>query len=571
VKKKNSKRNLIAVAFCGLILTSNISVAQLLNNLSTMDLGDIHGNVQSTAQYYIPDSTIGAAEVPEKMLFNGFANLIYTKGKFTAGVRYESYLNRLQGYPAAFQGTGISYRYASYKSDFLEITVGSFYEQFGNGLSLRTYEERNLGLDNALDGVRIKAVPIKGVYLKGLVGKQRLDLKTNSGLVRGFDGEIQLNEAIKILADKKLVVSIGGSFVSKFQEDKDPALILPQNVGTSSGRLRLSRNNFSLNTEYAQKINDPSLDNKFIYKPGEALLVQASYAKKGFSLSLAGSHIDNMSFRSDRNAQLTTQLLNYIPALNKQHTYNLLAFYPYSSQPNGETQYSAEVSYKIIKKPKYKLDIVVNYSGSDALDTMRYDVASDSTREGYKVGSWLPASLTPKKKIAPGTDPTLADNRRLFRELYIEINQKFGKKLKATFIYSNQFYNKDVIQKPGDGKIYSSIIVADITYKLKGESSLRVELQNLATRQDHQDWAYGLIEYTFSSNVYVAVGDQWNYGNDHSNERYHYYNVSAGYIKNANRIELTYGKQRAGIFCVGGVCRNVPASNGVTLTITSSF
>ncbi|HEX8516439.1 MAG TPA: DUF6029 family protein [Bacteroidia bacterium] len=568
--KKHFRKIIVAAFFCGLTLISNVSVAQLLNNLGTMDLGDIHGNFQSTAQYYVPDSTIGAAEVPEKMLFNGFMNLIYTKGKFTAGVRYESYLNRLQGYPAAFQGTGISYRYATYKSDFLEVTVGSFYEQFGNGLSLRTYEERNLGLDNALDGVRIKAVPVKGVYLKGLIGKQRLDLKNNSGLVRGFDGEIQLNEAIKQLADKKLVVSVGGSFVSKFQEDKDPALVLPQNVGTSAGRLRISRNNFSLNTEYAQKINDPSLDNKFIYKPGEALLVQASYAQKGFSLSLAGSHIDNMSFRSDRNAQLTTQLLNYVPALNKQHTYNLLAFYPYSSQPNGETQFSAEVSYKVIKKPKYKLDIVVNYSGSDALDTFRYDAVTDTLRTGYKVKSWLPASLTNRREGYLG-NTTAVDNRRLFREFYVEVNQKFGKKIKSTLIYSNQFYNKDVIQKPGDGKVFSTIVVADITYKLKTESAIRLELQGMFTEQDHQDWAYGLLEYTFNSNIYVAVGDQWNFGNNHSNERYHYYNVSAGYIKNANRIELTYGKQRAGIFCVGGVCRNVPASNGVTLTVTSSF
>jgi hypothetical protein len=571
VKKKYFIKIRIAFLSCTFLLISHISCAQLLNNLGSLDLGDIHGNFQSTAQYYIPDSTIGAAEVPEKMLFNGFMNLIYTKGKFSAGVRYESYLNRLQGYPANFQGTGISYRYATYKSDFLEVTVGSFYEQFGNGLTLRTYEERNLGLDNALDGVRVKAVPVKGVYLKGLIGKQRADLKTNSGLVRGFDGEIQLNEAIKQLTDKKLVISIGGSFVSKFQEDRDPTLVLPQNVGSSAGRMRISRNNFSLNTEYASKINDPSYDNKYIYKPGEALLMQASYAKKGFSLLLTGSHIDNMSFRSDRNEQQATQLMNYIPALNKQHTYNLLAFYPYASQSNGETQYSAEVSYKIIKKPKYKLDVVVNYTGSDALDTMRYDVATDTTREGYKVNSWLPASLTSKKKNYLNIDPTLADNRRLFRELYIEINQKFGKKIKSTLIYSNQFYNKDVLQKPGDGKIYSSIVVADITYKLKTESAIRVELQGLFTKQDHQDWAYGLIEYTLNSNIYIAVGDQWNYGNDHANERYHYYNVSAGYIKNAHRIELTYGKQRAGIFCVGGVCRNVPASNGVTLTITSSF
>ncbi|MCE3280912.1 MAG: hypothetical protein K0S44_3103, partial [Bacteroidetes bacterium] len=335
MKKNHSKKVFIAACIFGFSILSNNSFAQLINNLSAIDLGDVHGNFQANAQYYIPDSTIGAAEVQEKMLFNGFANIIYTKGKFTAGIRYESYLNALQGYPAGFKGTGIPYRYATYKSDFLEITVGSFYEQFGNGLSLRTYEERNLGLDNALDGVRIKAEPFKGVYLKGFVGKQRSFFSQGPGVIRGFDGEIQLNEAFAKLAEKKLVVSIGGSFVSKYQADQDPTLILPENVGTSAGRFRVSRNNFSINGEYAYKINDPSLDNKFNYKFGDAMLLQASYATTGFALQLSGSRIDNMSYRSDRNAQLTNLLLNYIPALNKQHTYSLLTFYPYASQARG--------------------------------------------------------------------------------------------------------------------------------------------------------------------------------------------------------------------------------------------
>ena len=34
---------------------------------------------------------------------------------------------------------------------------------------------------------------------------------------------------------------------------------------------------------------------------------------------------------------------------------------------------------------------------------------------------------------------------------------------------------------------------------------------------------------------------------------------------------LSYGKQREGIICVGGVCRQVPAANGFSVTITSSF
>ncbi|MDQ3048854.1 MAG: DUF6029 family protein, partial [Bacteroidota bacterium] len=85
--------------FLSAFIYSSISVAQVnLNNLSNVNLGEIHGNFQADAQYYVPDTLIGAPEVPEKMLLNGFMNIIYTRGKFTAGIRYESYLNALQGF-----------------------------------------------------------------------------------------------------------------------------------------------------------------------------------------------------------------------------------------------------------------------------------------------------------------------------------------------------------------------------------------------------------------------------------------------------------------------------------------
>lgn len=546
-----------AAVLAGGLFYSTTGAAQGNLNLNNLDLGSIHGNFQALGQYYIPDSTIGAAKVPEKMGYNGFLNLIYTKGKFTAGIRYESYLNELQGYPVGYKGNGIGYRFADYRTDFMEVTVGNFYEQFGSGLTLRTYQEFTLGLDNSIDGVRIKAEPLKGVYLKGLIGKQREFFTEGPGLVRGFDGEIQLNEAFKKLADKKLVVSVGGSFVSKYQSDQDPTLVLPENVGNSAGRFRISRNAFSINGEYAYKINDPSLDNKYNYKSGDAYLLQTSYAREGFALSLAGSRIDNMSYRSDRNAQLTNLLINYIPALNKQHTYSLLAFYPYASQAKGEMEYSGELLYKIKKGTllggRYGTEITINYSGSNGLDTTNLDPATDTGHKQY-------------------TSNLFGIGKEVyFRDLYFEIYKKFNKKWKATLIYSYQVYNKDVIQKPGGGMIYSHIQVLDVTYKLKPESALRLELQNLSTQQDHQSWAYGLLEYTISPKWYIAAGDQYNYGNDIVSERYHYYNVSAGFIKGANRIELMYGKQREGIFCVGGVCRTVPASNGVTLTVTSSF
>jgi hypothetical protein len=80
-----------------------------------------------------------------------------------------------------------------------------------------------------------------------------------------------------------------------------------------------------------------------------------------------------------------------------------------------------------------------------------------------------------------------------------------------------------------------------------------------------------LIEYTISPHYFFALLDQYNYGNADSKQRIHYFTASMGYIKDSNRFSVSYGRQRAGIFCVGGVCRNVPASNGVTLSITSSF
>jgi hypothetical protein len=541
------------VFICGLFYSNNF-VAQI--NLSNLpNLGEIHGNFQATAQYYVPDSTIGAPDVPEKMLMNGFANIIYTKGKFTAGIRYESYLNALQGFDARYQGNGIQYRFATYKSDALEVTVGNFYQQFGNGLILRSYEERGLGFDNALDGIRLKYEVVKGLYLTGLTGKQRSFMTQGPGIVRGFDGELQINEAFKKLAEKKFRLTLGGSFVSRYQKDEDPALVLPENVGASSGRFEFNYEDFRLNWEYAYKINDPNsanLNGK-IYKPGDAQVIMASYAKKGIAFSASAIRADNMNFRSDRDASLNNLLLNYTPAFNKNHTYSLLTFYPYASQPNGEFQFSGEVNAKLIKKPKWKMDITVNYSGSNNLDTTKLTAATDSTLQGYTVNSYGPG-----KEV-------------FFRDFYVELNQKFGKKFKASLMYSHQIYNKSVIQKAGFPTIHSDIVVADLTYRLKGEGTVRLEMQNLSTNDDHQDWAQVMIEYTVNSHWFIAALDQYNYGNEHISERYHYPSATVGYNKNANRITLSYGKQRAGIFCVGGICRLVPASNGITLTVTSSF
>ena len=59
------------------------------------------------------------------------------------------------------------------ENDNVGVTIGNFYDQFGSGMIFRAYEERQLGIDNSLDGIRLTYEPKNGIYLKGMIGKQR--------------------------------------------------------------------------------------------------------------------------------------------------------------------------------------------------------------------------------------------------------------------------------------------------------------------------------------------------------------------------------------------------------------
>ncbi len=541
-------------------------IGGLVLNLSAFSqisetVSQIRGNYQFDGQYYNADTTIGAPIVPQKVLANGFMNLNYTRGNFTAGIRYEHYLDVLQGFDKRYKGTGIPYRFARYTHKNIDITVGNFYEQFGSGMILRIYEERGLLYDNTLEGSRVIYNPYKGITLKGLIGRQRTFFSFSPGTVRGFDGEININELLdSAMVNCKTRIIVGGSFVSKYQKDEDPSLVLPENVGCYGGRININRGDFNFTSEGAYKINDPGGANKNSYKDGKAFYVSTSYAMKGFSFLLAGKMIDNFMYRSDRNATGQAAIINFLPALTKAHTYLLPAYNPYATQPNGELGAMAEMQFKIPKKSKlggtYGMDILLNYSMAHGTDTTYLVAADDNRQYVYSVDY---AKMGDK----------------YFHDFTLEMTKKFSKKLKGTFLYSNQFYNKNIVQfnaeNAGYKNVNSNIFVLDVSHFYKSGSSIRYEFQTLQTKQDKGSWVTGLIEWTPMSNFYIAVLDQYNYGNSIEKERFHYPLVSMGITKESTKITLQYGKQRQGIFCVGGVCRNVPASNGLSLTITSSF
>ncbi len=190
--------------------------------------GEFHGDFDLNMQSYQKDALIGAEAADEIILNNAYLNINYTKGDFSAGLRYESYLNALLDFDDEYKGNGIMFRYATYTIDGLEVTAGNYYEQIGSGLIFRSYENKGLGQDNAIDGVRLKYRPLKGVNLKGFIGKSRTYFTYSDGIIRGADAEINVNEALNL--ESKTRIIIGQGLVSRFQADINPKFKLPQNV-----------------------------------------------------------------------------------------------------------------------------------------------------------------------------------------------------------------------------------------------------------------------------------------------------------------------------------------------------
>lgn len=570
----------LALVFCATGLFAQVENAQ------------INGSFQVDGQYYKVDEAIGITEESikngvGKFGINGFGKINYSLGNFSAGLRYEAYLPPMSGFDKKLQGVGIANYYASYDNGTISVTLGDIYDQFGNGFIFRTYEEWSLGFDNALRGMRVIYRPAAGVTLKGVYGKQRYYWNSyaateNRGIVRGIDGEWDINQSFNALNSSKFRASVGGSFVSKYQKNTNPTYNIPENVGAFDGRINLGYGRFGFTTEYAYKINDPSAFNNYIYHEGQALLSSLSYSQKGFGVIVQVKRVDNMSFKSDYKGVKNDLDINFIPPINYTHTHSLPAIYTYATQPLGEMAMQVQVNYTIPKKTliggKYGTKITLDFSQVN--DIKRNYILEE--------GQEAPTHIAGYDGTLGYTSPFFAvGDRKFFHDFNIEIERRLSKKWKLIAQYINLYYDMETIENhPGAEVVKANIGFIDLSYRITNKQSIRFELQHLwdNVKKDHHvevghessftkrgNWAAALVEYSIAAKWFVSVGDKYNYGNPIVSNRDHYYTASLGYIHESTRIVLTGGRQSEGMVCVGGVCRVVPASSGLSLSITTSF
>jgi hypothetical protein len=165
---------------------------------------------------------------------------------------------------------------------------------------------------------------------------------------------------------------------------------------------------------------------------------------------------------------------------------------------------------------------------------------------------------------------TFSGSDKYYVDYSLEVTKRFSPKVISGFTYINQYYDAKFLA----GYLYkvnTNILGAETTYNMTKARSIRGVLEHMWADADRKNWASGTLEFNANSKISFYVSDLYNYGNDDSHKRTHYYNVGGSYRRGSSRIALNYGRQRGGLVCVGGVCRIVPESTGVSLSLNTSF
>lgn len=511
--------------------------AQLDRERKDRMAGQLSGSFETITQFYQKDPKISAVLPADRMGSNNYLKLDYSYKEFTAGIQFESYLPSLPQFFDQFtilEESKLVNKYFKYQNKTFGVIVGNFHEQFGSGLVFRSWENRQIGINNALEGAAFYLQPLPFIHLKGIYGKPRKLFEQADGIIRGIDGTIDLTAS-----GKKTRVSVGGSYVTRYQEYTGPDPDFPSTIKAGSARFEIAGPSTAINFEYVNKGSDPHLLNAYDKSSGQAILVNGNWTKKNIGLSLTYRGMKNMDFRGEREAIGSLLPVNFIPALTKQHDYLTTNIYVYNAQSLGETGGQAELFFLL----------------------------PEGSALGGKSGSRLSINFSHYQGLNNDGNLFAGGGEKYFQDMSVEWKKKWSARFHSTLSLHKLFYNKSVIEGGNYPNINAAMIVWNSTYQYGSKKALRFELQHLFTKDDRGNWAAALAELSFAPKWIFFVSDLYNY----DVTEVHYPTIGGVYTKGGARLGVTYGRQRAGLFCVGGVCRSVPATSGATVTLSTRF
>jgi len=440
--------------------------------------GSVSGGIESNSVLYV-DGTFRS---------NNYLKLDYVKGRFSGGIQAEYYPTPLLGYDINLKGIGLPGKYLAWTDHQWSVTAGDFYDQFGTGIILRSWEDRALGWNNSLGGGRFAFKTRDDVFsLKALGGFRRQFLWYSGDALAGAEALFDLGSW-----------DFGGSAVYWMGADEKKF--------SYSAQVSFDAKGFSARAEYVGR------------KGGNAQTLELGYARKRFSSALLIRRLQGMN---------DSMGMSYLPSLSQEQHYMLASLNPYTTFSEGELGGNLNLFYRL---SSWKFHV----SGAYILS--------------------LPSALKNHDRC-----------RLAYRELNVEVEKRWNRCFKTVAFLSIQENSPTHGERKATNA--QNVFVLDGVYKTGKKLSLRAQVQYLYSQELTRDWVAGMVEISSTSGWSVHLQDMYNHGDTHE----HYYNVGTSWSRRGFKADLSYGHQRAGLVCSGGVCRWQPEYKGGMLRLTYTF
>lgn len=521
--------------------------------------GYFTGSLQTNTNFFIRDVKIGAYNMPQydnlKVGTDAWFNLNYTNEKYDldAGVRFDFFYNSILRVPTSpYTAAGVGNFYVRKKIKDLTVTAGYIYDQIGSGIIYRAYEERELGIDNALLGARAEYNLASVIRLKAFAGVQKLEFSYQNPIILGFNadanlksGETQFNPGIGVINRSMDQASMNEVVATIETYDTTGRFVPKYNTYAFTFYNTIAGHGFSWYVEAAYKtaeaIRAPQITevvDSLIYAPGTCFYTALNYSKKGFGATLQFKRTQNFYLHTSPNptASQFDGEMSFIPPVSRENSLALPSRYYAQSLENHELAFSGETTYSPVER------VTITLSGSFIRDFLLKSMGE----------------LT---------------NTPFFGEAFGSVLYRPTRYFETEIGFQYVRYNKFVYQNDGPTNVDAYTPFSEFLFKFTHRYSLRIEVQYQNVKLDYGQWLYGLAEFNIAPHLSIAATDMWNFQPNPEVNPYpnHYYSFFVGYTQGSTAFTLAWVKQVEGIVCTGGVCRIEPAFSGVKFGITSTF
>lgn len=541
------------IAIFLIFICSGISFSQIKLN--------VKASLTNTFRYGNGTQIINAKD-SAKEYFENLSDARLTVNDIIFGMRYE--ISDPIEWGRDFKG--IRKRYVEYKgSDVVSLRAGDFYDVIGRGLTLNVFEQRLLGYDTGIDGVRI--------FYNNTFGKTH-PIKLKAGILGGnieYSDFLNPNriETYKI-RDVNLEISpfkfltIGGNYV--YAKGSIPSGNIITNITADIPEVFASFNlkGLQIFTSYAHKhtITDPNQQYPIsLSTNGDAFYSSISYSMSGFGVTLEYKNYRfDLTAPNNRSSERPTKMLPFQnpPTAVKEHTSTLVSRNPKVVDFNDEV--GAQLELNIV--PNDKLSFLINTA-----------VASRHYKYEYIFSSGI------YKRIERSFDliPAFEDEYDPFWEVYVESEYYATDKIYTKLALSKQNFVTFTYPKSVE-KIFATTIPFEFKYSLKEDLILKLLFEQQwvhnSIRIHDKNFTNQLIAIGFikSPELTFTISAEYTSDKEDPSGKRNWFKGELTYnITSSNLVTISYGRERGGLTCASGICRYVFPFDGFRILIQTKF